>query len=138
MVAVTRRGVVKNVRRISRPAASSSGAATIALPSSLKLENYPRVGKKKVYLIDDDMWLHLLSSGWRVSDVEYVAARRLVDSDQGVDIYEVKFFFRDAVLERRRRFGTREYTDVIRVRIPWSSVLKDCGWEWLQSVEEES
>jgi len=151
MVAVTRRGVVKNIRRVSSsrvktssaPAASSAGSATIALPTagsgrSLRLEDYPAVGRRKVYLVDEPMWLHLLTSGWRIREVDFAAAHRLVDSDPsaGIDIYEVDFFSRDVVLERRRRFGSREYVDVVRVRIPWSGRVSEQGWEWLSVPEE--
>lgn len=134
MVAVTRKGLLRDYRR-KGTSPTSPGTATIALPGPFRLEDCDTVDKKGTRVVGDKGWDYLLSTGWKVSEVFFCAARRLVESADGLDLYEVEFFSRDAVLERRVRHGSREYVDVVRVRIPWSDRVVDDGWEWRDEVD---
>ena len=147
MVAVTRRGVRTTPRRSSSVATTSRGskslrglgpgAATIALPRSVRLEDIPQEQRTKVYLPTREQFLALLHQGWTPVSFRYAAASHEVYSESNPDdpsdvfsISDVVFLSRDVVLQKPMYVGRRQTMREIVVRLPQATDLPE-GWHWI-------
>ena len=152
MVAVTRKGFVKDIRRpavhpvrAARPARAAGGRPGGAglvgeregAHTFFRLEECEKVGPRKAYLVTEEQWETLTNSGWRVADAYFDYATRYAGGDGDIEVREVGLFPRDVVLVRERVFGRRKYCDWAVVRLPWADRITELGWQWGDGADGE-
>lgn len=131
MVAITRKGFIKNVQRVSSQDVSCEGV------EPFKLEDCKRVGRRKAYLVTPEQWNYLKSVGWKIKDIHYAPICRVVERDDDFELREIDYIPKDIILEKCRRFGMREYCDLVTVRIDWGDRLRSSGWELADTFAED-